>query len=199
MPRRSFLPDEPKKRRRRRFMIWESMCVLSANDGQCAYWCSRKAETMDHVIPFANGGSDDLDNLLPACRPCNYEKQGRDPVRWYIAKYMNEDWHGRGSLTSPGPGGEAGLRGRYLTFHEEILEGLDELEAVAAEIRNPARQAWFLYHFFHHKYDLGARNFFSAELCLHWSKDSIDKAREAGFPDPWSPEERARIDGHRAG
>ncbi|MFB6582115.1 HNH endonuclease [Streptomyces sp. NPDC056402] len=157
------------------------MCVLSANDGQCVYWCGREAQAMDHVVPFANGGSDDLDNLLPACARCNHEKQGRDPVRWYIATSMNETWHGRGSLTSRGPGGETGLRGRYLTFHEEVLGILDDLETAAAEVQDHARQMWFLDRFFHLGYTR-ADNFWSPGLALHFYKDVIAKAREAGFP-----------------
>lgn len=33
--------------------------------------CTYKATTKDHVIPFHEGGSDDMDNLRPACRSCN--------------------------------------------------------------------------------------------------------------------------------
>ncbi|MFJ5551203.1 HNH endonuclease [Streptomyces sp. NPDC093225] len=154
------------------------MCVLSANGGRCVYWCSRPAETMDHVVPFANGGSDDLDNLLPACRPCNNAKQKRDPVRWYIAQAMDESWHGRGSLTARGPGGEAGLRGRYLTFHEEVLGALDDLEEVAAEVRDPDRQAWFLKQFFH----LGRHpGIVGPQIWLAFYGNRIAEAQERGF------------------
>jgi len=31
--------------------------------------------TVDHVVAFAKGGSDDLDNLVPCCRLCNLQKR----------------------------------------------------------------------------------------------------------------------------
>jgi 5-methylcytosine-specific restriction endonuclease McrA len=33
--------------------------------------------TVDHVIPIARGGSDDPENLIAACRRCNYSKQDK--------------------------------------------------------------------------------------------------------------------------
>ena len=39
--------------------------------------CTRVATTKDHVIPVAHGGTDDLDNLVPACRHCNSKRQER--------------------------------------------------------------------------------------------------------------------------
>jgi 5-methylcytosine-specific restriction protein A len=35
-------------------------------------WCGRlPATTADHVLAVAQGGSNDLENLVPACEPCN--------------------------------------------------------------------------------------------------------------------------------
>ena len=39
--------------------------------------CTRVATTKDHVIPYAAGGTDALDNLRPACQPCNSKRQDR--------------------------------------------------------------------------------------------------------------------------
>lgn len=33
--------------------------------------CRRLATTKDHVIPVDHGGTDDMENLRPACQPCN--------------------------------------------------------------------------------------------------------------------------------
>lgn len=36
--------------------------------------------TMDHVTPLVKGGPHEIDNVAPACRPCNEKKQGRGPL-----------------------------------------------------------------------------------------------------------------------
>lgn len=43
---------------------------------------------IDHQIPVAAGGTDDLDNLVPACRPCNRLKSDRDPEQFKESLYM---------------------------------------------------------------------------------------------------------------
>ncbi|QTF71757.1 HNH endonuclease [Arthrobacter woluwensis] len=39
--------------------------------------CTGTATTKDHVIPYAQGGTDDLSNFRPACRSCNSKRQDR--------------------------------------------------------------------------------------------------------------------------
>lgn len=34
----------------------------------------RSGVVVDHVIPKARGGTDDIENLVTACEPCNLEK-----------------------------------------------------------------------------------------------------------------------------
>lgn len=52
--------------------------VYNKFKGRCAY-CGKKIKykdmQVDHVKPKARGGTDDLDNLLPACRSCNHYKR----------------------------------------------------------------------------------------------------------------------------
>lgn len=46
-----------------------------AQFGGCCFYCGqRKPLTRDHVIPVSRGGSDDIGNIVPACRPCNAAK-----------------------------------------------------------------------------------------------------------------------------
>ena len=49
--------------------------IVLAGNPMCAYGCGRRATTADHRIAVANGGTNDLGNLLPACDPCNASKQ----------------------------------------------------------------------------------------------------------------------------
>ena len=51
--------------------------VYNKCNGHCAY-CGCKLEykdmQVDHVFAVGRGGSNDIDNLLPACRQCNYDR-----------------------------------------------------------------------------------------------------------------------------
>ncbi len=57
----------------RRFRIWR-------RDGFCCTYCGASALTddivleVDHIVPVAEGGTDTLENLTTACRPCNWSK-----------------------------------------------------------------------------------------------------------------------------
>ncbi len=59
--------------------------ALIAKDGRRCFYCARRVSkngtrkkgnvlTIDHVIPRALGGSDELSNLVLACEPCNKKK-----------------------------------------------------------------------------------------------------------------------------
>lgn len=41
-------------------------------------WCRRPLTfatmTLEHLVPKSRGGTDRLDNLAPACRPCNWSR-----------------------------------------------------------------------------------------------------------------------------
>lgn len=54
--------------------------MVVAHGCTCVY-CGDRAEgeeaSIDHVVPVAAGGTDDLPNLVLACRPCNYGKGSR--------------------------------------------------------------------------------------------------------------------------
>jgi hypothetical protein len=61
--------------RKLRAIIWNK------TGGKCWY-CNRQTNPwtdfcIDHVVPISSGGTDDLDNLVPCCRPCNASKGGR--------------------------------------------------------------------------------------------------------------------------
>lgn len=51
--------------------------VYNKCNGHCAYCgCELEYKDMqvDHVIAVGRGGGNELENLLPACRQCNYDK-----------------------------------------------------------------------------------------------------------------------------
>jgi predicted restriction endonuclease len=53
------------------------LAVFEKLSGRCAYCgceVTAKSFQVDHVHPKVSGGTDDMDNLLPSCRPCNNYK-----------------------------------------------------------------------------------------------------------------------------
>ena len=52
--------------------------VLRRDHYICGY-CSRSAQTVDHVIPRCNGGESVWENVIAACWTCNQRKAGRTP------------------------------------------------------------------------------------------------------------------------
>jgi hypothetical protein len=45
----------------------------------CVYCGNTKYLTLDHLVPLSRGGSNDEENLVTACRPCNSKKRDRTP------------------------------------------------------------------------------------------------------------------------
>jgi 5-methylcytosine-specific restriction endonuclease McrA len=54
------------------------VAILEFFNHTCAY-CLRAdvLMTMDHVVPISKGGEHTAENIVPACRPCNSEKNNR--------------------------------------------------------------------------------------------------------------------------
>jgi len=49
--------------------------VLEFYGHQCAYCEQAAATEMDHVVPTSKGGSHEIANVVPACKPCNSAKR----------------------------------------------------------------------------------------------------------------------------
>jgi 5-methylcytosine-specific restriction endonuclease McrA len=65
---------------------WLEKCALLGN--LCIYCGEGKPLTRDHKIPLSRGGTNSIDNIVPACRSCNSRKGTRllssnfvDPLR----------------------------------------------------------------------------------------------------------------------
>ncbi|MCG8528057.1 MAG: HNH endonuclease [Opitutales bacterium] len=72
-----------KPRSRKPFTAKTRKEVSYKTDGHC-YSCGYKFKELseiwiEHIIPFSLGGSDDIQNLLPGCRICNYTRQNFTP------------------------------------------------------------------------------------------------------------------------
>jgi 5-methylcytosine-specific restriction endonuclease McrA len=58
----------------------ESLAVLRAQRGRCAYCPGTDDLELDHVVPIARGGAHAKANIQWLCGPCNRRKSWRDPV-----------------------------------------------------------------------------------------------------------------------
>ena len=70
--------DRTARRLVRRCMArWEELDLWA-----CAY-CGHPWEHVDHVLARSRGGSDEPENLVPACAECNLSKNDRPVVEWF--------------------------------------------------------------------------------------------------------------------
>lgn len=54
---------------------WRDKCAEFGN--RCAYCRESKKLSKDHDVPLSRGGTDDIANIIPACRLCNSKKRTR--------------------------------------------------------------------------------------------------------------------------
>lgn len=59
---------------------WEDL--VEQYEGLCAYCKEAPAESRDHVVPIAAGGTNDIENILPACLRCNKSKGAKALEEW---------------------------------------------------------------------------------------------------------------------
>jgi 5-methylcytosine-specific restriction endonuclease McrA len=59
--------------------------ILRRDGRRCAY-CTRRADTIDHVVPRSRGGGHTWENCVAACRACNSRKADRllDELGWSL-------------------------------------------------------------------------------------------------------------------
>lgn len=67
----------PVPRRSRRRLTRRA--VFARDDWTCQYCGSRSDLTVDHVIPRSKGGSNEWENIVACCAPCNRRKADRMP------------------------------------------------------------------------------------------------------------------------
>lgn len=63
-------------------------------ENSCAYCGKPESQEMlhlDHFIAVSKGGTHVLENLVPACKTCNFSKRNHHPEEWYKRqKFFNE-------------------------------------------------------------------------------------------------------------
>jgi 5-methylcytosine-specific restriction endonuclease McrA len=66
--------------------------ALIARDlGICQY-CGKEGDTIDHIFPRSKGGTHTWDNIVLACRACNYKKGSKtlEQLGWKLLKQPHE-------------------------------------------------------------------------------------------------------------
>lgn len=63
----------------------EYRAVKAQFGGLCVY-CTEPADTTDHVIPLSRGGKHEFENLVPACKRCNFQKHSKMPAEWLVIR-----------------------------------------------------------------------------------------------------------------
>jgi len=66
------------KWRRSRGPAWSKPGVLKRDGHRCGY-CTRRGETVDHIVPVSRGGGSTWANTIAACDRCNQRKGARTP------------------------------------------------------------------------------------------------------------------------
>lgn len=90
--RRTVMDRNARARRRNvqgKHTVKEIKDQLKRQKGKC-YWCGKKlnkdvdvdAPQVDHVIPLARGGTNDISNIVIACAACNQSKNDSLPSEW---------------------------------------------------------------------------------------------------------------------
>jgi hypothetical protein len=57
-------------------------------DRHTCYWCGSPGYTIDHVIPWSQGGRTTMNNCICACSQCNGERGDTDPVEFARLKQV---------------------------------------------------------------------------------------------------------------
>lgn len=57
--------------------------VREVFNDQCAY-CLAPADTIEHIEPFALFGRNIIENMVPACKGCNFSKRHDSLLQWVL-------------------------------------------------------------------------------------------------------------------
>lgn len=71
------------KQRREKFELLGNVCMYCGED---------KKLTVDHKIPLVRGGTDDILNIVPACRSCN-SKKNKKTAHEFVTLRQQRTWH----------------------------------------------------------------------------------------------------------
>jgi 5-methylcytosine-specific restriction endonuclease McrA len=81
---------------------WRKLRVLVLmRDGHSCYYCGDRATEVDHFISRSDLGTDDLTNLVAACRDCNQRKGAMDGHAFFKLQRLQNAGDGKNSPFIP--------------------------------------------------------------------------------------------------
>jgi 5-methylcytosine-specific restriction endonuclease McrA len=91
------------KRRARKFNnggshTLDQLIEKFARLGNVCFYCGNSGKlTIDHDVPLSRGGTDDIDNILPACKRCNCRKHDKTSSEFieYLHRKEAQSYEGR--------------------------------------------------------------------------------------------------------
>ncbi|MGJ9424738.1 HNH endonuclease [Nesterenkonia halotolerans] len=83
--------------------------------------CTRRATTKDHIIPYHQGGTNDLSNFRPACKSCNSKRQNTN----------------MGSRVKIITGPPASGKSTYIATHAGPHDVIIDLDRIAVALMHP--------------------------------------------------------------
>ncbi len=77
-------PDPYRQRRGLSETEWKRLrqTIFERDGYECNYCGATEDLAVDHVVPLSKGGTNDPENLTPACKPCNSSKGDRLIEEW---------------------------------------------------------------------------------------------------------------------
>ena len=89
------------------FTLQQWLAVVEFYGGRCAYCGETGPVEIEHKIPLSRGGTNDISNIVPACRRCNRRKLAKTDVEFRALLEREAKIKAESSETEPGPDGSA--------------------------------------------------------------------------------------------
>jgi len=122
----------------RKIITKQTRQLVFEKTNHCCFYCGRQLAklgrdaTIDHLKHVYRGGTDDIDNLVAACRSCNSARGGMTPEEFAV--YLKEKR--RKHMARLGRYGGFGTYLKYGSSHFSELAKLSWKKRRAAKLKN---------------------------------------------------------------
>ena len=119
--------------------------IMLLDEGACVYCEESSSLVIDHLLPRIRGGTDELNNLVLACRRCNSSKNNRTPYEWgnlpNFGRFKTQPFNMEEPTSvrnNPIAAPEQRKKGIMVYFDEEVLARVD----AQAKRQGLSRSSW---------------------------------------------------------